>query len=122
MLREGVPLSGYTTLRLGGPAARLTEARTADEVVAAVREADAAGEPLLVLGGGSNLVVADEGFPGTVLRISGGGTSVTNGDDGVRVVAAAGVSWDQIVQWSVAEQLPGVECLAGIPGLAGATP
>ncbi len=117
-----VPLSDYTTLRLGGPAARFAEAAAEDEIIAVARAADLAGERLLVLGGGSNLVVADEGFPGTVLRISGGGTRVTNGDDGVRVVAAAGVSWDQIVQWSVAEQLPGLECLAGIPGLAGATP
>ena len=122
MLREGVPLSGYTTLRLGGPAARLTEARTADEVVAAVREADAAGEPLLVLGGGSNLVVSDEGFPGTVLRVTTTGIAVREAGERVLLTVAAGENWDRLVEWSVAEKLAGLECLAGIPGLAGATP
>src|SRR6266699_2360333 len=122
MLREGVPLSGYTTLRLGGPAARLTEARTADEVVAAVREADAAGEPLLVLGGGSNQVVSDEGFPGTVLRVTTTGIAVREAGERVLLTVAAGENWDRLVEWSVAEKLAGLECLAGIPGLAGATP
>src|SRR6266702_7891339 len=122
MLRERVPLSGYTTLRLGGPAARLAEARTADEVVAAVRAADAAGEPLLVLGGVSNLVVCDEGFPGTVVRVATAGVAVTETGEQVLVTVAAGESWDRFVEWSVAEKLAGLECLAGIPGLAGATP
>src|SRR6266700_3399533 len=122
MLREGVPLSGHTPLRLGGPAARLTEARTADEVVAAVREADAAGEPLLVLGGGSNLVVSDEGFPGTVLRVTTTGIAVREAGERVLLTVAAGENWDRLVEWSVAEKLAGLECLAGIPGLAGATP
>jgi UDP-N-acetylmuramate dehydrogenase len=121
-LTERVPLSGYTTLRLGGPAARLAEARTSDDVIAAVRAVDASGEPLLVLGGGSNLVVCDDGFAGTVLRISTAGISV--GETGERVLAtiAAGENWDEFVDWSVAEKLAGIECLSGIPGLAGATP
>ncbi len=122
MLRERVPLSGYTTLRLGGPAARLAEARTADEVVAAVRAADAAGEPLLVLGGGSNLVVSDDGFPGTVLRVATTGVAVGESGERVLVTVAAGESWDRLVEWSVAEKLAGLECLAGVPGLTGATP
>jgi UDP-N-acetylmuramate dehydrogenase len=121
-LTERVPLSGYTTLRLGGPAARLAEARTADDVIAAVRAADASGEPLLVLGGGSNLVVCDGGFGGTVLRTSTAGISVGETGERVLVTIAAGENWDEFVEWSVAEKLAGIECLSGIPGLAGATP
>ena len=74
-VREQVALAGYTTLRLGGPARRLVEAATETEIVAEVQAADERGEPLLVLGGGSNLVVADEGFPGTVVRVVTGGVS-----------------------------------------------
>jgi UDP-N-acetylmuramate dehydrogenase len=122
MLTERVPLSGYTTLRLGGPAARLAEARTADEVVDAVRAADATGEPLLVLGGGSNLVVSDDGFAGTVIRVATSGITIAGTGDEVMVTVAAGENWDRLVEWSVTEKLAGIECLAGIPGLAGATP
>ena len=122
MLRERVPLSGYTTLRLGGPASRLAEARTAGELTAAVLAADAAGEPLLVLGGGSNLVVSDDGFAGTVIRVATCGIAVREAGDQVLVTVAAGESWDRLVEWSVADKLAGIECLAGIPGLAGATP
>ncbi len=122
MLTERVPLSGYTTLRLGGPAARLAEARTADEVIDAVRAADATGEPLLVLGGGSNLVVSDDGFAGTVIRVATSGITVAGTGDEVMVTVAAGENWDRLVEWSVTEKLAGIECLAGIPGLAGATP
>ena len=74
-VREQVALAGYTTLRLGGPARRLVEAAAETEIVAGVQAADERGEPLLVLGGGSNLVVADEGFPGTVVRVATGGVS-----------------------------------------------
>jgi len=122
MISERVPLASHTTLRLGGPAARLLEARTADELVDAVRGADADGEPLLVLGGGSNLVVADDGFPGTVLRVATTGIDVDQAGEQVLVTVAAGENWDRLVEWSVAEKLAGVECLAGIPGLTGATP
>src|SRR5215813_13025537 len=122
MLSERVPLSDYTTLRLGGPAARLIQARTSEDVVVAVRAADAAGEPLLVLGGGSNLVVSDEGFPGTVLQVATTGIGVREDGGQILVTVAAGENWDQFVEWSVAEKLAGIECLAGIPGLAGATP
>ncbi len=122
MLSERVPLSGYTTLRLGGPAARLAQARTAEELTAAVLAADAAGEPLLVLGGGSNLVVSDDGFAGTVLRVATSGIAVSEAGDQVEVSVAAGENWDRLVEWSVADKLAGIECLAGIPGLTGATP
>ena len=122
ILRERVPLAGYTTLRLGGQAARFVEAGTAAEITDAVRRIDAGGGPLLVLGGGSNLVVADRGFPGTVLRIASTGISVAEDGGRVLVTAAAGESWDRLAEWSVSEKLAGIECLAGIPGLAGATP
>jgi UDP-N-acetylmuramate dehydrogenase len=122
MIGERVPLSGHTTLRLGGPAARLAEMQTAEELVDAVRRADAAGEPLLVLGGGSNLVVSDDGFPGTVLRVGTTGITVREAGEDVLITVAAGENWDQLVEWSVAEKLAGLECLAGIPGLTGATP
>ncbi|RBM21218.1 UDP-N-acetylenolpyruvoylglucosamine reductase [Prauserella sp. PE36] len=107
-------LRGYTTLRLGGPARRFVVATTDDELVSTVRELDAAGEPLLLLGGGSNLVIADEGFDGTVVRIA------TTGWDGERV--AAGQNWDDYVAATVADGIGGLECLSGIPGSAGATP
>jgi len=122
MISERVPLASHTTLRLGGPATRLVEARTADELVDAVRGADADGEPLLVLGGGSNLVVSDDGFPGTVLRVATTGIDVHQAGEQILVTVAAGENWDRFVEWSVAETLAGVECLAGIPGLTGATP
>jgi UDP-N-acetylmuramate dehydrogenase len=118
-----VRLAEHTTLRLGGPAAHFVEAQTEPELVQAVSDADLAGEPLLVLGGGSNLVVADEGFPGTVVRVGVTGTHVTAAEAGaVRVTAAAGEDWDGLVQRCVKDGLSGIECLSGIPGLAGATP
>jgi UDP-N-acetylmuramate dehydrogenase len=121
-VREQVVLARYTTLGLGGPAARFIEADSDDQVVAAVREADLSGEPVLVLGGGSNLVVADEGFPGTVVHMATRGVEVTDGRDGAAVALAAGEDWDGLVEFCVKEGLSGLECLSGIPGLAGATP
>ncbi len=120
-------LADHTTLRLGGPAARWVRATTDDELVAAVGEADAAGEPVLVLGGGSNLVVSDEGFAGTVVEIATRGvTSDVDNDDpgcgGVPVTVAAGESWDDLVAQAVEREWIGVEALSGIPGSVGATP
>jgi UDP-N-acetylmuramate dehydrogenase len=115
-------LAGYTTLGLGGPAARFIEADRDDQVIAEVREADASGEPVLVLGGGSNLVVADEGFPGTVVHVATRGVKITADDGGVTVAVAAGEDWEPLVERCVDEGLSGLECLSGIPGLVGATP
>jgi UDP-N-acetylmuramate dehydrogenase len=119
-----VPLAGLTTMRVGGPAARLVTAETTDELVDAVREVDDADEPLLVLSGGSNLVVSDAGFPGTVVRVATSGVSVESADlcGGVMVRVAAGEDWDGLVARAVAEGWSGVEALSGIPGAAGATP
>lgn len=133
MVGERVALSAYTTLGLGGPAGRFVAAGDDEQVITAVRQADRAGEPVLILGGGSNLVVADEGFPGTVIQVASRGIVVadappdaegTDSADGesVLVTVAAGEPWDGLVAWSVAEGLAGLECLSGIPGLAGATP
>jgi UDP-N-acetylmuramate dehydrogenase len=119
---EQVRLAEYTTLRLGGPAARFVGAATEADLIAAVTAADAEGEPVLVLGGGSNLVVADAGFPGVVVRAVSGGVRFAAGEGAVDVTAAAGQDWDELVRTCLAEGLSGVECLSGIPGSAGATP
>ena len=115
----GMPrLADLTTLRLGGPATHMVTAADDAAIVAAVRAADAAGEPLLILAGGSNLVVADAGFPGTVLRIATRGVA----EDGDRLTVAAGEPWDPFVAACVAAGRAGIECLSGIPGSVGATP
>ncbi|HEY2575008.1 MAG TPA: UDP-N-acetylmuramate dehydrogenase [Streptosporangiaceae bacterium] len=116
----GVALSGYTTLGLGGPASRFVVAGTGDELVARVRAADERGEPLLVLGGGSNLVISDDGFDGTVVRVATRGVSMAA--DQQTVTVAAGEDWDALVHRCVTAGLAGLECLSGIPGLTGATP
>jgi UDP-N-acetylmuramate dehydrogenase len=108
-------LAELTTLRLGGPPARLVEAADEGAIIAAVRAAD---EPLLVMAGGSNLVVADEGFPGVVVRIASRGVRV----DGSVLEVAAGEPWDPLVERCLEGGLAGFECLSGIPGSVGATP
>ena len=116
-------LAPHTTLRIGGPADRLAVARTAAEVVDTVRAADAAGEPLLLLGGGSNVVIADEGVPGTALLVRSAGHTVEPLPDGaVLVTVEAGEDWDALVAATVDMGLGGLECLSGIPGSTGATP
>ena len=116
-------LADHTTLRLGGPAEEWVRATSEDQLVAAVRKADEAGRPLLLLGGGSNLVVADDGFPGTVVEIATTGVHA-EGDTcgGAFVTVAAGEGWDELVARAVTEGWVGVEALSGIPGLVGATP
>ncbi|MEU5845201.1 UDP-N-acetylmuramate dehydrogenase [Saccharopolyspora shandongensis] len=120
---DGRSLAGYTTLRLGGPAADLVVAHHPDDLTAAVRAADSAGQRLLVLGGGSNVVVADEGFAGHVVRIATKGRQYDSVGDGlVQLTAEAGEDWDEVVADTVRQGLGGLECLSGIPGLTGATP
>jgi UDP-N-acetylmuramate dehydrogenase len=120
--REHVPLAPLTTLRLGGSAARVLDVDRESDLAGAVAEADAAGKGLLVLGGGSNLVVADEGFPGVVVRIEWRGVDVEREGERVVVDVAAGEDWDAFVARAVAERWRGVECMSGIPGRVGATP
>ncbi|MCH5673528.1 UDP-N-acetylmuramate dehydrogenase [Streptomyces gilvus] len=116
--RHDAPLAPLTTFRLGGPAKRLITATTDAEVITAVREADATHTPLLLIGGGSNLVIADKGFDGTALRIAISGYEL----HGTTLELAAGEVWTDAVARTVEAGLAGIECLAGIPGSAGATP
>src|SRR5579875_2115782 len=104
--RRQVPLAGYTTLGLGGPAASLLEAAGDDALIAAVRDADGRGEPLLIVGGGSNLVISDDGFPGLVVHVATRGFTVASEPGGTRyVTVAAGENWDDVVARSVAANL-----------------
>jgi UDP-N-acetylmuramate dehydrogenase len=117
-VRSDVRLADLTTLGVGGPAERLIEVESASELVAAVREADEAGRPLLLLGGGSNVVAPDEGWPGDVVAVRSRGID----RDGDSLVVAAGHDWDELVAFTVENGLSGVEALSGIPGSTGATP
>lgn len=120
--RFEVPLAPLTTLGLGGPARRLVEAVTDERVVEAVTATDRAGERLLVLGGGSNVVISDAGFDGTVVRILTRGVAPSGHGERVHLYVSAGEPWDDVVARCVADGLAGIECLSGIPGLTGATP
>lgn len=117
-------LSELTTAAVGGPAGNFVEARTEAEIIDAVRSADAAGEKLLIIGGGSNLLISDAGYPGTVLKIASPGFTVNSEDScgGVSVVVQAGHNWDALVEHSVLHAWSGLEALSGIPGATGATP
>ncbi|GAA1956709.1 UDP-N-acetylmuramate dehydrogenase [Nocardioides panacihumi] len=120
-------LGDHTTLRLGGPAASYVVARTPEELTGAVTTADEAGEEVLVLGGGSNLVIADEGFPGVVVEVATTGVRSDLDDagpacGGTLVTVAAGESWDDLVATAAERGWAGIEALAGIPGRVGATP
>ncbi|WGH93090.1 UDP-N-acetylmuramate dehydrogenase [Auritidibacter ignavus] len=118
-----ITLAELTTSRVGGPAQSLIRAETEDQLIQAVTAADAAHQPLLVLGGGSNLLVADRGFPGTVVQICTRGIDTLQQHDDYTVVrVAAGETWDDFVAYTVEQGLSGVETLSGIPGLVGATP
>lgn len=117
-------LSDLTTAAVGGPAGTYIEARTEREIIDAVRSADAAGEQLLIIAGGSNLLISDDGYPGTVLRIASEGFTVNAEDScgGVAVVVHAGHNWDALVEHAVRHAWSGIEALSGIPGSTGATP
>ena len=116
-------LAELTTLRLGGPARAVIDATTEEQLVEVVRVADEAGDPLLLVGGGSNLVVADGGVDGTVVRVLTRGIA-QDADlcSGAMVTVAAGEPWDGLVARAVAEGWVGIEALSGIPGSTGATP
>jgi UDP-N-acetylmuramate dehydrogenase len=121
--RATTALADYTTLGLGGPAKSLVTADAEQDLIAAVQAADAGAEPLLLIGGGSNLVISDEGFPGTVIHVNTRGIGYAEAADGaIDVTVAAGEDWDGVVAAAGAEGLAGLESLSGIPGRAGATP
>jgi UDP-N-acetylmuramate dehydrogenase len=117
-VRRDARFAELTTLAVGGPIERLVEVTDAAELVQAVRDADEAGRPLLLLGGGSNVVAPDEGWPGDVVLVRTRGIE----RDGDRLLVAAGEDWDGVVAHSVADGLAGLEALSGIPGSTGATP
>src|SRR4051812_30994731 len=112
-VRRRMRLAALTTLGLGGPADRIVTVESEDALIAAV-----ADDPALVLAGGSNVVIADEGVDGTVVLVRTRGIEV----DGDLVVVQAGEPWDDLVAYCVREGLAGMECLSGIPGSTGATP
>jgi UDP-N-acetylmuramate dehydrogenase len=116
----GSPIGRYTTLRLGGPAGRLVTAGDEPAVLDTLRAGPA--DSVFVLAGGSNVVVADAGFPGTVLLLRTRGMRTTAEGDRVRLTVAAGEPWDDVVAAAVDAGFAGIECLSGIPGSAGATP
>ncbi|GGL94211.1 UDP-N-acetylmuramate dehydrogenase [Glutamicibacter protophormiae] len=116
-------LKNMTTTAVGGEAARTVTASTEAELIAAITAADNAGEDILFIGGGSNLVISDEGYPGTAIRIATSGLVAEEQGGGLALLrAAAGENWDATVEYSLAEGLSGLEALSGIPGCAGATP
>ena len=119
-IRDDVPLAPLTTLELGGRARHFVDAGDDDTIVEALRWADARGLPVLILGGGSNMVVADAGFDGLVVRIATRGRRFDAAAG--TTTAAAGEPWDALVAETVTRGLAGIECLSGIPGLVGATP
>src|SRR5467141_1342819 len=124
-IQENVPLAPLTTLQVGGSARYFAELRREDDVREAAQFAKARGLPLFVLGAGSNLLVADAGWPGLVLRIAIGGitTQSTNTPgNAVLFSVGAGVNWDDFVAQAIVQNCAGVECLSGIPGSVGGTP
>jgi UDP-N-acetylmuramate dehydrogenase len=121
-IREHVSLAGMTTLQVGGPARYFAEARFEDDVREAIRFAQSHKLPLFVLGGGSNLVVSDEGWPGLALKIAIKGINHRHGHGVAYFDAGAGEDWDGFVAATVAHHCAGLECLSGIPGSVGGTP
>jgi len=122
-VKTHVSLADYTTLRIGGLADKFVEVSTEEDLITAVRDADAAREPVLLLSGGSNVVIGDDGFRGTVIRIATRGIRVEQDMcSGAMVHIAAGEDWDAVVQRAIAEEWSGLESMSGIPGLTGSTP
>ncbi len=125
-IQEKVPLAPLTTLCVGGEARYFAEIRREDELSGALEFAKSGGLPIFILGGGSNLVVADSGWPGLVLKIAVGGIATPNlkeaTGNSVLFTVGAGVSWDDFVAQAVVQNCAGVECLSGIPGSVGGTP
>jgi UDP-N-acetylmuramate dehydrogenase len=121
-VEEHVPLAPFSTLGVGGPARYYVRAEDPETVEAAVSWAAVRRVPLFVLGGGSNIVMSDEGFAGLVVHVAIHGVVFRSAEDGARIHAAAGEPWDEIVAGAVERGWAGVECLSGIPGYVGATP
>lgn len=121
-IQENVPLAPLTTIGIGGPARFFFRAASVDEVREALAWAGERGQPVFILGGGSNLLVADSGFDGVVIHLDLRGMTVESEDEHAMVRVAAGEPWDGFVAEAVSRGWAGIECLSGIPGLTGATP
>ena len=116
-------LANHTSLRIGGPAKKFVRATTEEELVNAVKDADAAGEPVLIIGGGSNVLVADSGFDGTVIQVETKGNSYhVDACSGGMITVAAGEDWDGFVAWILDKGFAGLETMSGIPGTVGGAP
>ncbi len=116
-------LANYTSLHIGGPAKKLVHVATEEELVSAVKAADAAGEEVLIIGGGSNVLVGDEGFNGTVIRVETKGNSYhVDACSGGMITVAAGEDWDGFVEWILNKGFAGLETMSGIPGTVGGAP
>lgn len=122
LFRENVSLAPLTTMQVGGPSRYFAEARTAADVKQAVEFCHAGNLPLLVLGGGSNLIVSDQGWPGLTLKVSILGIHEHSENGKTLFAVGAGEEWDHFVAHAVARDCAGVECLSGIPGSVGGTP
>ncbi|HEX3570131.1 MAG TPA: UDP-N-acetylmuramate dehydrogenase [Acidobacteriaceae bacterium] len=122
-IQENIPLAPYTTLQVGGPARFFIETSSDTEILEAHRFAREQRLGFFVLGGGSNLLVSDEGFPGVVVHLSGGCVaSAEEAPGNLRIIADAGVEWDAVVRMAARRNAAGIECLSGIPGSVGGTP
>jgi len=117
------PLAHFTTFRIGGPARNLVIAHTEEDLVGAVHRGDLASTPVLVVSGGSNMLVSDDGFEGTVVVVATQGIEQqTTHENGIHLRVAAGEPWDRLVEHTIAQGWSGLEMLSGIPGLVGAAP
>jgi UDP-N-acetylmuramate dehydrogenase len=114
-------LSKYTSLRVGGPATKIVHVSTEAEIIAAIEEAG--DTPILVMGGGTNVLIADKGFDGTVIRISNNSVQAeVDACSGATLTIGAGEDWDSFVQTTINSGFAGLETLSGIPGTVGAAP
>jgi len=116
-------LSNFTTLGVGGPATKIIHAKTEEELIAAVKTADESKTPLLILGGGSNVLISDSGFTGTVIRVETSGNSFEiDACSGGTLTVSAGADWDEFVAFTIEKGLANLESLSGIPGTVGGSP
>lgn len=116
-------LAQYTSLRVGGPAQKFIHATTEQELIEAVKNSDKSGEPLLIIGGGSNVLIGDQGFNGTVIRVETKGNSYQfDACSGGMITVNSGENWDEFVQWIISKGFADVETLSGIPGTVGGAP
>ena len=122
-IHTNIPLKNFTTMKLGGPARFMVDVRTTDELVTVYRNARSKNLPIFILGGGSNVIAKDEGFPGLVIRIRIPGFETINDDVSTTTIkVGAGESWDQTVKRTVDMRLSGMEALSMIPGTVGGAP